>query len=370
MIDFTKITLNSAKLNILSDRGILQAIDDGRISIGSYTPDQIQPGSVDLRIGDVRIYDHEIMARTMSEFSARPPFKDEDSSTDFARVIEGVKDTPIVIPSGAFAEIFIHDDIRFSPDDYIVNVDLRSSRGRLGLSLSENNLKEEDGRYYVSLWNRNPNPIVLYGQSKFAQLFFYPDSPPADGYIVTDFDEAEDIAHKIVCDEMPELFGPYMVFYLGDHILKFREGFGPIDTKVDYSEDELYHVHDTSEPFILKPEDCIITQLHPKLRLPPDIGVQLFNYIPYAWRTGGFGPDLSHYGLEAHSANATWVDPGYDGNITGHPVMRNHKVKLNKGDPIALARIYRYDQPVLRPYGSDKKLGNHYQGSHGVGHRS
>ena len=75
------------------------------------------------------------------------------------------------------------------------------------------------------------------------------------------------------------------------------------------------------------------------------------------------------YFLEDHCVHAGWVDPGYKGHVTGQPLRRKFPAIIQKGEALALGRIFKYTSPVKRPYGS-KELNSHYQNSTGVGSRS
>ncbi|MBW6451388.1 MAG: hypothetical protein K0B02_01545 [DPANN group archaeon] len=362
MIDKIKLSLSAQSSKILSDRGIGKAILDGDITINTnYTNDQLQPATFDVRMGKVRVYDDESVAQNVDAFIKQPQSFEFEPSTDFARIYEDEKDIPIIIPPKSYFEVFLHDDISFNKDKYLVDVDLRSSRGRLGLRLSSNSIQYENGMPYLSLQNLNSNPIKLYGQSKFAQMFFYPKYEPSDGYIVNNPIEAKDIAEKIIPDSDFEMIGPYIIFNLCDHIFEFKDGFGEIDTEQKYSEDDLYILRDTTNPVQLELNKPVIAQLQPRIELPDNVGLQILQNIPYSHNKLSLENWIT---FENQSANAGWGDPGYMGNITAHLYLKRFPRTLKRGDSIAIARIFRYNQPVKRPYGY-KDLESHYHKSNG-----
>ncbi len=356
------------KLLLLNDNGIEEALKNGSIKVdGKLDADQIQPASLDIRIGRVKLYDHEAMKLTAQHFNQQAKF-DAEPTDGFAKVTEDAEGNHVDIPTASFVEIFFHESISYDHNKYFTTVDLRSSRGRMGLSLASRLVESSVEGSYVRLWNFNPNTIRLYSNDKFVQLFFHPRSykVPTDGYVVTDLDEVDSIAKKL--GEI-KTYGPYLVFNLGEHLLKFKKDIGVIDTNKKYHDDELYQRYDTSKKVSILPGEAVIAQLAPRLNLPADIGIQLLHKIPYAQNPGFLTPDPSMAFVEGCVVNAGWVDPGYNGNVTAHPLRRKFPANLANGDAIALGLIYRYTRPVKRPYGSSA-LKSHYQNSTGDGAKS
>ncbi|MBT7903520.1 hypothetical protein HN587_06680 [Candidatus Woesearchaeota archaeon] len=382
---------------LLSDRGLIAAIKSRKIKITpTPTTDQIQPASLDVRIGKVKVFDGEAMAKTHLSLGVREYLDqttrqsmgdswedckmlplhiiDAEPTDEFAVILPNQKDIPITLPPGCYAELYFHESIDFDPREFSVQLDLRSSRGRLGLTLDSMMLQQSDEGPFVSLRNNNPNSIILYGQSKFGQLFFYPKTEElADGYVVTDPKEAEEIA-RTVCTTDFEMYGPYILLTVGDHILRFNENIGPIDTENKPASDVLYKKIATTPELINTTNLFSVCQIHPKFDLSGDVGIQILHQIPFVHRYDPkigpqTRPDPSMIFVDHHTACAGWVDPGYQGFVTAHPVRRKFPLMVKKGTPIGLGLIHKYDQPVLRSYGSDE-LKSHYQGSTGVGSRS
>lgn len=377
--DIWPIARFSHGCNLMADSGIKKAIETGVIKIkNGFTSDQLQPSTLDVRIGKVRVYDYTAMMRTASDYN-RNVIKniDYEPISIYANFFPDEKDIPIDIPPFATAEIFFHEQLEYDSSLLDVTCDLRSSRGRLGLKPNSDRLEHDCDGFYLSMTNFNPNTIRLYGQDKFAQLFFHPRNEDLkEGYIVVESpEEAYGIAKTLMGCE-PHMHGLHVVFSVGDHVLQFKR-IGMIDTKKKYSDDELYIKHSTNEdvenPLVkIRPLEAVISQLSPRLKMPKDVGIKLLHVIPYvqvANEINSMWPNEKCIFLEPSVVNAGWVDPGYEGNVTAHPMNYKNTLRLVKGMPLAFGLIYKYETQVERAYGS-KELNSHYQGSDGVGSRS
>lgn len=339
---------------ILSDRGILRAIEQGKIKLKNpLIGNQIQPASLDVRIGKVLLYDQESRAKASEELTGLTfsEILNYEPSQKHAKVFPDQQDIPIDLPSRSFSEIYLHDHL---DSIYPVSIDLRSSRGRLELQMQNFNGE------YISLWNKNPNTVRLYGRSRFAQLFFH-TLEDIDGHIVVNSTEAEDIGKKIGL----KTYGPYVVFNLGEHAYKSKK-VGLIDTKIKNNPEDTHTELIINDSLNANVEETLIAQLSPRIDLPPDIGIQILHELPYAHSAyAGFKPDTSTFLIERRCANAGWIDPGYCGNATAH--IRHEKLpwEIKKGEPIALGVLFKFKEPVLRPYGH-KELESNYQNSTGT----
>jgi len=353
---------------VLSDRGLEDELRAGRIkSNPELTESQVQPASLDMRIGKVSVFDADVRRAAAGD---KGYLSLEEDLEPFAKKYFGEKDEGFILMPNAHAEITLFENLEFDPTQYDVSFELRSSRGRLGLTPYSRNLEIKEGKYMIPIFNNNPNPIKLYCQTPFAQLFFHPKKGGSNqkyrnGYLVRDPDEANELAFKHL--EKPySMLGAYVLFELGKKAFVFKRGLELIDTKKKYSDEELYHVIDTSSPFILSPGNAVIAQLSPKVSLPANVGLRLLHQVPYIESARDQGIGLM---LDNHQANAGWVDPGYDGNITAHPLRRAIPMVISQGKPLAIGVFYKYTEPVLRPYGSEG-LGSHYQKSQGTGFKS
>ena len=353
--------------NVLHDAGLKRAMADGKIRVRPEPDDsQIQPASLDIKLGKARVYDARAMART-GTLAAELFAEDIDAEipTKFAIGYPDEKGLPITIPPGAFVEAFSHNKILFSPDDYEISFDLRSSRGRIHLS-PEIIPGVERNRHYVSFRNESNKTVILYGHDPFAQAFFHPRSADeSSGFIVQD----EAMAAKLAGESfqgMPEMFGAYVVFRCGEKALRLRDIVSVIDTRKKYKECELYE--EVSLPFNrstgARPRDALVVQLEPVMRLPPNVGLRILHSPPYLQ-----GVSHSTFLLDEQSANAGWIDPGYEGKATAHIMTRIRPPTLQTGMPLAFGVFYYYTTPVDKPYGSEG-LNSHYQKSEGAGVRS
>jgi len=350
----------------LHDDGIRRARDRADIRFNKYLRnDQLRPATLDIRIGKTFVFDEEVRMRAFKKKGG--PLSQGDITRRNAKRYPDSKNEPILIPPGAFVEIEIYDDIQVNSNRYQVEIDLRSSIGRRGLTLLNKMIYTDQKQQYVSLWNRNPNPIILHGQERFAQLFFYAndDSIPHDGYTVTDPKEAQEIANVISNGKLNTV-DSLLNFTLGENIYEFKKNFGPIDTFKHYNENELYISYSLSpgEEATFHPRTTYITQLEPKINLPSNIGIQILPQTPYDQISGLCKPNLELLFLELHCANAKWLDPGYEGYATAQPFNTKIATSTKRGQPVALARIFKYYTSVNRPYGSEE-LNSHYQGSFG-----
>ena len=162
--------------NILSDKGIEQALDKGLIKIDkNIKDDQLQPASLDVRIGSVRIWDDEAKRKEGEyfEIQQKKGNLDLEPGIKFSKFIEYEEGKAFDVPPNAHIEIRILEDIKFDYEDIFAFYDLKSSRGRMSfLNYTVPMLDKDEKGYYISLINKNPNPVRLYCGDKFAQLFF------------------------------------------------------------------------------------------------------------------------------------------------------------------------------------------------------
>lgn len=336
---------------ILSDKGIRREIGNGNLAVSDFEDSQIQPSSLDLRIGKVHLFDQSYRKIEAQRLAKLPPeeLMTAEPSDNPSIIFEDKKDLQIDLPSKSSAQIFFHENIH---SNFPTRVDLRSSRGRLGLEILSHD------RESVSVLNYNPNTIRLYGQTPFAQMFFTP-SNPLDGYMVYDEKEAQKIGKAL---GIPTL-GPYTLFSLGEHAFRFKHT-GLTDTKNLREEDNETL---STNKLIIPVNETVICQLSPRIDLPSDIGIQILHNILFMQNSGHIHPDSNHFLIEGHICNAGWVDPGYKGNLTAHIRRTKTPGEYNKGQPLALGVFFKYHEPVERPYGT---IGNHYQDSKGSPARS
>ena len=359
---------------ILSEKGIKEAIAEGKIKIDpSPDEEQFQPSSLDVKVGSARIFDDEVRWRYYEDCKRRETgdprhdmlIREEGIPDSYGKFVPDERDALLRLTHSSVTDIFFHEKITFNPEEYWMSVDLRSSRGRLGLSPRlEIPVRQEDGRYCLEVRSYNPNPLLLYGHSKFAQVFFHPKKSEGDGYLVNDPREALKIAKK-VCEGPFTMDGFFLVLDLGDWIWRCLPGSGEIDTKENTN--TYYEQIPTHWPLEITNKDSTIAPLVPSVNLPEDIGIRLFHEKHYhaSHNERYFFPYDERFDL-----NAGWGDPGYHGNLTAHPRTIHYPRILVRGRPVCYAAFYRYKKNrVGKVYGSET-TNSHYQHSEGSISRS
>ncbi len=356
--------------NILSDKGIEQAIGKGIIKLDNIKDEQIQPASLDVRIGSVKIWDPEAIAKTARETS---DFYHEPSDK-FAKKIEFRDGKAFDVPPMSHIEIRILENIKINQKEIFPYYDLRSSRGRMGfMNYTVPLLDRDDKGYYISLKNMNPNIIRLYCGQKFAQLFFSINNAK----LLDEFEHGKLIRNKkdfnkvknMINIEPKALFeNIYLKFNVGKKLLKFKN-IDTIDTNKKYSDKELYDEIILKNGYVQKVEETPIIASKEKVELSNKIGLQILHFFPTYQKPFMIKPNIENLLLDHRCLNAGWVDPGYKGNVTSHPLFFKFNRTIKKDSIMALALIYYFPKGTKRSYG-DKELNSHYQNSAGSGFKS
>ena len=158
---------------ILSDRDIRTAIEAGRIVIDPFTPDAIQPSSVDLHLD-----------RRFRVFrNSRYPYIDvRVEQPDLTELVEIEDDQPFILHPGEFVLGSTLERIAL-PDDLVARLDGKSSLGRLGLLIHSTAGYVDpgwDGNLTLELSNVANLPITLYYGMKIGQIGFERMSSPVE----------------------------------------------------------------------------------------------------------------------------------------------------------------------------------------------
>lgn len=150
---------------ILSDRSIRERLGAGTLIIDLMTDDQIQPASVDLRLGSDFLKLDENVSDSISMDS--PPRYVEVHSGD------------IVIPPHSFLLATTIEYIRL-PADLTAFVEGRSSIGRLGLFIQNAGWVDPgfEGTITLELYNANRLPLKLKTGRRICQLVLAELSTP------------------------------------------------------------------------------------------------------------------------------------------------------------------------------------------------
>jgi dCTP deaminase len=161
---------------ILSDKDLKKCIDDGKIVIDPLTDEkQIQPSSIDMRIGD--------------EFKVfrviRKPFIDPKDDDDIASYMESltVEDgEAFIIHPNEFALATTYEYVKV-PDDLVARVEGRSSMGRLGVTMHVTAGYIDpgfEGKITLEISNIGAMPVALYPGQRVCQLVFETMTTPAE----------------------------------------------------------------------------------------------------------------------------------------------------------------------------------------------
>jgi dCTP deaminase len=160
---------------ILSDRDIRAEVAAGRIVIDPFSPDAVQPSSVDLHID-----------RRFRVFrNTRYPYIDvRVEQPDLTELVE-IGDEPFILHPGEFVLGSTLERVSL-PDDLVARLEGKSSLGRLGLLIHSTAGYVDpgwDGNLTLELSNVANLPITLYHGMKIGQISFQRMSSPVEiGY--------------------------------------------------------------------------------------------------------------------------------------------------------------------------------------------
>lgn len=161
---------------ILSDRDIKKYLKEGKITIDPLEDEkQIQPSSVDMRLGD--------------EFKVfkviRKPFIDPKDPEDLASYMESTvvpEGDAFIIHPNEFALATTYEYVKI-PDDLVARVEGRSSMGRLGVTMHVTAGFIDpgfEGRITLEISNIGAMPVALYPGQRVCQLVFETMTSPSE----------------------------------------------------------------------------------------------------------------------------------------------------------------------------------------------
>jgi len=161
---------------ILSDKDIKEYLDAKKIVIDPLNDEQqIQPSSVDLRIGN--------------EFKVfkviRKPYIDPLDEEDLASYMESSiveKDKAFIIHPNEFALATTYEYIKV-PGDLVARVEGRSSMGRLGVTMHVTAGYIDpgfEGRITLEISNIGAMPVALYPGQRVCQVVFETMTSPSE----------------------------------------------------------------------------------------------------------------------------------------------------------------------------------------------
>ena len=161
---------------ILSDKTIKEYLEEGKIVIDPLKDEQqIQPSSVDMRLGD--------------EFKVfkviRKPYIDPKDEEDIAEYMESStvpEGEAFIIHPNEFALATTQEYVKV-PDDLVARVEGRSSMGRLGVTMHVTAGYVDpgfEGRIALEISNIGAMPVALYPGQRVCQLVFETMTTPAE----------------------------------------------------------------------------------------------------------------------------------------------------------------------------------------------
>ena len=161
---------------ILSDKTINEYLEEGKIVIDPLKDEQqIQPSSVDMRLGD--------------EFKVfkviRKPYIDPKDEEDIAEYMESStvpEGEAFIIHPNEFALATTQEYVKV-PDDLVARVEGRSSMGRLGVTMHVTAGYVDpgfEGRITLEISNIGAMPVALYPGQRVCQLVFETMTTPAE----------------------------------------------------------------------------------------------------------------------------------------------------------------------------------------------
>mgnify|MGYP003184095389 FL=1 len=160
----------------LSDKTIKEYLEEGKIVIDPLKDEQqIQPSSVDMRLGD--------------EFKVfkviRKPYIDPKDEEDIAEYMESStvpEGEAFIIHPNEFALATTQEYVKV-PDDLVARVEGRSSMGRLGVTMHVTAGYVDpgfEGRITLEISNIGAMPVALYPGQRVCQLVFETMTTPAE----------------------------------------------------------------------------------------------------------------------------------------------------------------------------------------------
>ncbi|WP_456463849.1 dCTP deaminase [Persephonella sp.] len=156
---------------ILNDRKIKQLLKENELVIDPIDEKQIQPSSVDLRLGnDFLIYPEEIEILDV---------KNPDLGNQLKKVV--ADDEGFVIQPKHFILATTREYIKL-PDYLTAFVEGRSSLGRLGLFIENAGWVDAgfEGQITLEFYNANSRPLRIYPGMRICQLVFAKMEEPAE----------------------------------------------------------------------------------------------------------------------------------------------------------------------------------------------
>ena len=158
---------------LLSDRDIRARVDIGDIELDPFTPEMIQPASIDVRL------DRFFRVFNDRQYTYVDPAEDQGELTEQFSVAQG---EPWILHSGEFVLGSTLERVHIS-SQIAARLEGKSSLGRLGiLTHSTAGFIDPGFNGYITLElsNVSPLPVKLWPGMKIGQICFFELSSPAE----------------------------------------------------------------------------------------------------------------------------------------------------------------------------------------------
>ena len=161
---------------ILSDKTIKEYIEEEKIVIDPLLDEkQIQPSSVDMRLGD------EFKVFKVIRKAYLDP-KDEEEISSYMETVKVPEGEPFIIHPNEFALATTSEYVKL-PDDIVARVEGRSSIGRLGVTMHVTAGFIDpgfEGKITLEISNIGAMPVALYPGQRVCQIVFETMTTPSE----------------------------------------------------------------------------------------------------------------------------------------------------------------------------------------------
>lgn len=159
-------------MSMLSDRGILQALELKAISISPFSMSQLQPATYDLKLGPTL---------KRMKIGHTPIDPDQDTTNEFEVVASFTQGQDFYLLPGQFVLGSVVEYIKIG-ERFAAKMEGKSSRGRVGL-LAHVTAGFVDpgyeGNLTLEMCNISSRPVILRPDMRICQIAFWPLSSPA-----------------------------------------------------------------------------------------------------------------------------------------------------------------------------------------------
>lgn len=371
------------KVRILSDRGIMQAIDFGLIRItpddDMHDPARIQPASLDIKIASVE--DAEAMNHIDSQDTLIWP--------------------DMALPSGYLSMINLTEAIdfgQFRPIDephYIsVSTEARSSARRLGIFMANWGSLFFSGPDFaqIELGNFGPNDVRFQPGDRIAQVLFivkpwadyihtnmhdtdHVPKPLESGEMIRSLDMGEEVRDEAALRNLGSCFDISPGFSVREGLIEVHASdkayrLRKIEGGIDFSRRKEYEGAieeiDIRRGYTIRPYDHVFIETRESFELSTHIGIRFWdNFAEFTIERDFCKPtypviqkDLME-NLRLLTMTDGWIDPGYKGGFSRQPKWLTERT-IYPGDVIGYGQLFFFPKGVERPYG-DSALASQYQ---------